>query len=262
MKKPVKIILILLLIVGLAVGGYFIYKTFFGEKFEEINADDGWRIYLAATEKSGAKEEYYVSYTRKDSNGKVTGSATVDNFGFYHKWDGDYSGNEYVVKIGEGRYGYFVEENGTKSSAAMTASQYNSSYGEVEEFSGLEFIGSNVMVDSETAILASYAQFNVVKDIGFTHVFGKLDGKTVWRTTYTCIYEYNGVRYAGEYVRDVYFDDTVEKVTVEINDKEVDASDKVIRKGKSRKVDIEYNVEYKTNQSLVKTDFSEYPAIA
>lgn len=261
MKKPVKIILIILLIVGLVVGGYFVYKMFFGEKFQEIETEEGWKLYLDATNKSGAKEEYYVYYTKKDSNGKINGSATVDNFGFYHKWDGDYSGNEYVVDIGGGRYGYFAEENGTKSSATMTASAYNSSYGEIEEFSGLEFVGSTVMVDSETAIRALYGSFTVVKD-EFKHVFGELSGKTVWRTTYTCEYEYNGVKYAGEYVRDVYFDATIDKVTVKIADKEVGSNGKTVRNGKSRKVEIEYNIEYKTNQSLLKTDFSEYPAIA
>ena len=50
--------------------------------------------------------------------------------------------------------------------------------------------------------------------------------------------------------------------TVKIADKEVDSNGKTVRNGKSRKVEIEYNVEYKTNQSLVKTDFSEYPEIA
>lgn len=262
MKKTGKILLIIVLVAALILGGIWAYNYFFGAKFEKMDTEEGWGKYLEAREKSVAKEEFYLTYEKDDSNGEINGSATIDKFGFYHKWDGDYSGNEYAVNIGGGRYGYFTEENGTKNSANISASEYASSYGAIEKVNGLEFMASAVMVDSEDYIRSAYSGFNIVNEEGFEHEFGTLKGRIIWRTTYKCTYEYDNAKYAGEYVREVSFDTEIREVSVKINDKEVNAEGKAVRKGKKRSVEIEHNIEYKTNQSLIKVDFSEYPSIS
>lgn len=263
MKKGAKVILILFIIAALIIGGYFVYDNFFASKMEEVDDGDGFVKYLSVLEKTNAKEVYTVNYSIDDSREKnefsQSGIHTVDDYGYYHEWKGDSVGSMYIVKISGTKYGVF-EENENKNSSTITASSFNANYGKIGNISYLNFLNYQTISKSEELIKADFYSSYDVEDDEFKHVFGKIDDQYVWRTTYKCKYNDGGVEYTSKLVRNVYFDTLVRKVTLELTDKELNDNGKVKRGGDKRTYEVSHSIEYKTNQTIVKVDFSEYPS--
>lgn len=265
MKKAAKILLIIALVLGLVYVGYIAYNKFFSEKFEKMESSDGLVKYLSALDKTNEQEEYTVNYDlyTKDEKAKVSqdGVITSDEFGTYEKWTGTDAGNRYVVKISDSRYGVFEDINGNKQSSTIAASNYALNYGDLENVGYLTFLRTNTLESSENIMLRDFYNNVSVTSGEVKHIFGKVEDGYIWKTTYECTYSENGTIYSSKLVREVYFDSMVKKVVYEKTDKELNAEGKVKRKGITRKFDVTLNITYSINQSILETNFSEYPSV-
>ena len=261
MKKGLKILLIIAIIVGVAFVGYTLYKKYSGEKMEEIKAEDGFKYYVAAMNRSLDKEEYAVTYSIDENRSKdysTSGIVTIDDYGYYHNITDGTGYNEYVVKVSDSKYNVYRTNEGGHSTTTITRTKYNTFYKNINKQKYLGFLGSDLMAASEEYILDNYYAGLAIEEGEFTNVFGVVGELYVWKTTYTCKYQKDGVKYTSTLVRDIYFDTDIKEINLEILDNEVDDEGKVKSKGDEKTLKINHKFEYKTNHAIVKSDFSEF----
>ena len=106
-----------------------------------------------------------------------------------------------------------------------------------------------------------YEDVTIEGEKEFEDVFGKVKDGYVFQTTLKCVYSDNGKKYTSTLVRKVYFDTLITKVTYSKTDKELSDDGSVKRKGDKKNEEISYSISYKTNQTIVKSNFSEYPIV-
>ncbi len=264
MKKAGKIILIIVLLAALIFLGFFIYNKFFANKIEEIEMSKGEEYFSNATSLTVNEQYFYVSYSVNDNQGQneiaKTGGITTGELGYYHKWTGDEEGNKYVVKTGTS-YSVFEENAGTKATSTLTAASFASNYKNINSIKDLGFIGNKTVLNNEASIKSSFYTGFVTSDDEFKHLFGETEEGYVFKTTFTCTYtDGTGTRYTSKFEREVYFDTMIREVKYKIKDKEIDANGETVKSGQAKKYEASYEIEYNTNQALVKLNFSEYPS--
>lgn len=260
MKKAGKIFLIILLVVGVAFGGYWAYQKFFANKIEKIEEEKGLDMYLSALAKSKSSEYFYVSYNSEEKfDGKKTesGYITTDAYGYYHQLSGTEKGYTYVVKNGSSYVLYKKRgDDPQHKDNSYSASSYNANYKKIEKVNRLEFMQYTNKSDIEDEIRAYYSA-GIVENESIEHVFGTIGDQYVWKITYKCTYTYDGKTYTSSLVKEVRYDTHIRKVSMEREDKELNAKGKVARKGDKNSFEISLKLAYETNQTVVRRDFSD-----
>ena len=269
MKKAGKILLIILLIAGLAVGGYFIYEHFFANKIKEIDAAEGWEKYVIAQSGTNAKDEFWVTYTVQDERTskkeiEYRGDVTIDSYGTYRKLSGDKTYRQYAVKmVGSSGYALFTDDEGTKTSETLTNSAYASKY---KNLSNVEFVGfiNSGKSESEQNIKTQFFGNGTVVDEKIENLFGEVRDGFAWRTTFTCKFTdfSNTKTYSSKVVRTIYFyGNTINAVEYELEEEEIDSSGNKVRNGESREMEVRVDLSFNTNTVIVETDFSDFDPI-
>jgi len=259
MKKAAKILFIIAIILGIAYIGYRAYEKY-ANKTEKVEETEGWKNYLLAKEASLNDEEYWVSYSvknsdKKDENKEV--DITRDSYGIYTKINSD---EKYIVKASSSLYKVFEDKNGTKTTNNMSPSTYNNS-SKINNIEYLDFLNVSLASQSENSIKNNFysSMGNITKEENVVHEFEKAKNDYIWKTTYKCVVENSGVKYVSTFERTVLYGTKIKEVSYKIVNKELDANEKVKRKGDNSKIKISFDIEYYTNQSFVRNDFSEFP---
>lgn len=267
MKKFLKILLIIALIAGVAFVGYKVYERFWANKVKEMDAEKGWEKYKIAANKSLGKEFYNITYSKDENDGEkktsYDGYITVDEFGHYHEWEGTTVGSEYIVKLNNGSFASFTDDGENKVVAPISNFNYATEYKEIENEKYLNFLTNALVSDNDKQLKSDFylATWSVSEE-EFKHTFGETKDGYVWETKYTCVYIEKEARFSSELTRKVYFDNLgVQKVVIEKTDRQIDETGKRVSKGTKKTFNLDYEIKYDTNQTIVKTDFSEYPSI-
>lgn len=261
MKRAAKVLLIIAILLVIILLGYMAYEHFKAPEMEQIDSAEGASMYSSALSASLDEEEYSVFYESSTKAGKektsIKGYMTIDDYGFYQRWEGDQSGNLFIVDMGS-NYGVFSQEGDKKSFATMSVSDFENA-SKIYSDDYLGFLKSSNKEANEKHILSLFYSNSNPKEGKFVNAYGVENGQYVWKITYTCKYEEEDKQYTSTLVRKVYFDDeAIRSVSYDKQDKELNNKGKVKWFGATKKIEMNYDIEYKTNKLVVETDFSGY----